>query len=203
MNDRRIYLLEHLPGLSQCADPERLLTEIRDCAKIQGGGTKAHWPSEDVYQAVKEGFTKLRGAIDKIVKANEIDESATREAAEHGQRMARLAVEAMAAYDLRKQREGWLDFDDLLLRTRALLQDNPGSVREAASDAIEVILVDEFQDTDPIQADILRLLAGDAGFQNGRLFLVGDHKQSIYRFRRADPEIFRTYSADFPSQGQR
>ncbi|MEO6810370.1 MAG: UvrD-helicase domain-containing protein [Isosphaeraceae bacterium] len=202
MNQRRTFLLEHLPGLSQSIDPETLLAELREHAKIQGGGTKAHWPDEDVYLSIKEGLTKLRGAIDKVVKANDIDESATREAAEHGLRLARLAVEAIAAYDKRKQTEGWLDFDDLLLKTRALLQENPGSVCEAASDAIEVLLVDEFQDTDPIQADILKLLAGTAEFQKGRLFIVGDHKQSIYRFRRADPKIFRTFSEGFPEPGQ-
>jgi ATP-dependent helicase/nuclease subunit A len=96
----------------------------------------------------------------------------------------------IASYESRKQRAGALDFLDLLLRARNLVRDCQ-PVREAFQRRFKYILVDEFQDTDPLQAELLMLLAGDATHEDGRLrpgalFVVGDPKQSIYRFRRAD-----------------
>ncbi len=63
------------------------------------------------------------------------------------------------------------------------------------------MLVDEFQDTDPFQGEILQRLAGDAP-GDGRLFLVGDFKQSIYRFRGARPRIFEDFRERFPAEGR-
>ncbi len=63
------------------------------------------------------------------------------------------------------------------------------------------MLVDEFQDTDPIQGEILERLTGES-FPSGRLFLVGDAKQSIYRFRGARPEIFEEFRDRFPESGR-
>ncbi len=91
------------------------------------------------------------------------------------------------------------DFDDLLIWARDLLRDDPRSARyfQAASTAL---LIDEFQDTDPIQVEIATLpderrtgrrrLARARRPLPGKLFVVGDPKQSIYRFRRADIAIY-------------
>jgi len=105
------------------------------------------------------------------------------------------AVETFAA--LRRE-EGMLTFHDLLLRTRDLLRDHPG-IREAVQTRHPRLLVDEFQDTDPLQAEILFYLTSrdpteqtwtECRPKPGSLFIVGDDKQSIYRFRRADMETF-------------
>src|SRR5207245_4507270 len=90
-------------------------------------------------------------------------------------------------YDERKSEAALVDFDDLLLRARDLLRDH-AEVRRRLGAGISLLMVDEFQDTDPIQDDIVRLLCGE-GLLTGRLFVVGDAKQSIYRFRRAQPRI--------------
>ena len=95
--------------------------------------------------------------------------------------------------DMKKRRGGVLDFDDLLIGVRRLLE-NSGTL-ETLRRRYRYILVDEFQDTDPLQAEIIMLLAGRPGSSGidpepGRLFVVGDPKQSIYRFRRADVEIY-------------
>lgn len=93
-----------------------------------------------------------------------------------------------------KSREGMLDFDDLLLRAAGLLEDR--RVLDSLRSRYRFILVDEFQDTDPVQARIILLLAGVQGgtgefdIEKGKLFVVGDPKQSIYRFRKADVEIY-------------
>ncbi|MCL4299574.1 MAG: UvrD-helicase domain-containing protein [Anaerolineae bacterium] len=79
-----------------------------------------------------------------------------------------------------------LDFDDLEDRALSLLQNFPG-VQERWQQTVQALLVDEFQDTNSRQRDLLKLLNG-AG---GKLFIVGDAKQSIYRFRGADVTVFR------------
>ncbi len=95
--------------------------------------------------------------------------------------------------DMRKRRGGVLDFDDLLIGVRRLLENR--YALETLRRRFRYILVDEFQDTDPLQAEIIMLLAGRPGSRGvdpepGRLFVVGDPKQSIYRFRGADVEIY-------------
>jgi len=113
------------------------------------------------------------------------------------------------AYEAAKVKAGALDFLDLLLKTRDLIRDNP-EVRSSFQRRFQRIFVDEFQDTDPLQAEILLLLAADdPGATNwrkirplsGKLFLVGDPKQSIYRFRRADVGIYRSVYAMLQAAG--
>ncbi|MGH9970273.1 MAG: UvrD-helicase domain-containing protein, partial [Pyrinomonadaceae bacterium] len=98
-----------------------------------------------------------------------------------------------------KERAGFLDFLDLLLRARNLIRDNH-EIRAELQQRFTHIFVDEFQDTDPLQADILMLLSADDPDQHnwrkarpvpGKLFIVGDPKQSIYRFRRADVALYQ------------
>lgn len=102
----------------------------------------------------------------------------------------------VVAAELQKRRAaaGALNFQDLLLKAAALLRDRP-DVRRYFADRFKYLLVDEFQDTDPIQAEVLLLLAAENAEERdwrrcvprpGALFVVGDPKQSIYRFRRAD-----------------
>ena len=106
--------------------------------------------------------------------------------------------EAEKFYAQLRQRENLLNYQDLLLQTARLLRDND-EVRSYFKEKYTRLLVDEFQDTDPLQAEIVLYLAGDdSGEKNwadirprpGALFLVGDPKQSIYRFRRADIDIY-------------
>ena len=96
-------------------------------------------------------------------------------------------------------REGFVSFDGLLLRARNLVRDRP-HVREELKRQFRAILIDEFQDTDPIQYEILLYLSEKMGhsakeWRNvkltaGKVFVVGDPKQSIYAFRRADIEAY-------------
>jgi ATP-dependent helicase/nuclease subunit A len=105
----------------------------------------------------------------------------------------------LAAVAAEKRRRNVLDFDDLLLYARDLLRRSPAA-REHFRRRFEFLAVDEFQDTDPLQMEILLRLSakegGEADWRSivpdpGRLFVVGDPKQSIYRFRRADVESYR------------
>jgi len=91
-----------------------------------------------------------------------------------------------------------LDFMDLLLRANRLLCGNR-EVAERVSRRFRHILVDEFQDTDPLQAEMLDALS--AAGPPGRLFLVGDPKQSIYGFRRADIQVYHRFQNELVARG--
>jgi ATP-dependent helicase/nuclease subunit A len=112
-------------------------------------------------------------------------------------------------YEKLKTRKGKLDFLDLLLLTRDLLSHDAG-VRGELQERFSHLLVDEFQDTDPLQADILLLLAADDPNERdpyavrpvaGKLFVVGDPKQSIYRFRRADVALYEAAKRRLVARG--
>ena len=100
----------------------------------------------------------------------------------------RLLERFSAAYEALKVERGALDFDDLELRAGELLEERAG-VRVAWSERFQLLMVDEFQDTNPRQIAILRAL------DTGNLFTVGDELQSIYGFRHADVELFRSRRA--------
>ena len=103
-----------------------------------------------------------------------------------------------ARYGRLKSDAGRLDFLDLLLKARDMIRDHD-EVRVDFQGRYTHLLVDEFQDTDPLQAEILLLLAADDPTERnwravtprpGKLFIVGDPKQAIYRFRRADVSTY-------------
>ncbi|MDR7075919.1 ATP-dependent helicase/nuclease subunit A [Neobacillus niacini] len=106
--------------------------------------------------------------------------------------------EALAAYDTLKKERSLLSFQDLMMHTSQLLKKNP-EVRSYFQDKYRFLLVDEFQDTDPIQAEIMFYLTSEDATEQiwtrcrpkaGSLFVVGDPKQAIYRFRRADIDTY-------------
>jgi len=138
--------------------------------------------SRDEVLAAKE---RLQSTLDEFQRRTEADLAALLQSEFH---------KLIEHYEELKGRSGKLDFVDLLIRTRNLLRENQ-EVRRFMQEEFTHIFVDEFQDTDPIQAEILVLLAADDPNEMewrsvrpkpGKLFLVGDPKQSIYRFRRAD-----------------
>ena len=104
----------------------------------------------------------------------------------------RRKVEIFAEYDAQCQREGVVDFSELLLRSYELLSRNT-AIREHYQERFKHILVDEFQDTNPLQYRWLKLLAG----MNNALFAVGDDDQSIYAFRGANVGNMQELLRDF------
>ncbi|MBI4408650.1 MAG: UvrD-helicase domain-containing protein, partial [Gemmatimonadetes bacterium] len=114
----------------------------------------------------------------------------------------RLAGHAVARLNQRLERAGAVDFDRMIVWTRDLLREND-AVRRALQRRLRVLIVDEFQDVDPVQKEIAYLL-GDpesGGSDTTRLMLVGDPKQSIYRFRRADVTVWKAVARDFEERG--
>jgi ATP-dependent helicase/nuclease subunit A len=121
----------------------------------------------------------------------------------------RFARAAAAFYARERFRAGALGFQDLLVLTARLLRTHP-EVRRELGERYRHLLVDEFQDTDPIQAEVVFLLAADPSQGSdwrtvvprpGGLFVVGDPKQSIYRFRRADIGVYEQVKQRFGEFG--
>jgi ATP-dependent helicase/nuclease subunit A len=121
------------------------------------------------------------------------------------QRMGRLCRVLITAFSALKRERGWIDMSDVERAAMVLLSDPvlSGWVQERLDTHVRHLLIDEFQDTNPMQwhalLSWLGSYSGAAGSAPG-IFIVGDPKQSIYRFRRAEPQVFRAAQA-FVSQG--
>jgi ATP-dependent exoDNAse (exonuclease V) beta subunit len=153
-------------------------------------GNKKNWATPECLKDVRAGLEDLRQAhiSFKAWLAHNIIVD-----------LAQALRAFVEKYERRMSDGAMLDFHDLLLYARDMLRDQP-HVRDYFRSRQKYILVDEFQDTDPLQAEIIFFLSEARGKQAtvwedvkvspGKLFLVGDPKQSIYRFRRADIEMY-------------
>jgi ATP-dependent helicase/nuclease subunit A len=179
-----------------------LVDELREAAKVQGGGTKKHWPSDKLYGRFRDAAAGLRKTIDGFKKSASFDAEAALFVAEMSVRLLHLSEEIAADYEREKQSLGVLDFDDLLIHARRLLT-GPDSkpLRRRWAEQLRLLLVDEFQDTDPLQVELVKALC-DNEVTRGKLFFVGDFKQSIYRFRGADPHVFSLLRQEIPERGR-
>ena len=170
---------------------EALLALEREC-KGANLGKAGSWDGQ--VQNARDGIKRLKAACERALR------SASEAALKH--LVARLATFTLGAAEERRAR-GRLEFHDLLVRARQVLRhDTHGpAVRAALRDHYQCLLIDEFQDTDPIQVELAALLGcgdpapaiarwAEMAPDPGRLFFVGDPKQSIYRFRRADIATF-------------
>ncbi|WP_044479334.1 helicase-exonuclease AddAB subunit AddA [Paenibacillus antibioticophila] len=159
---------------------------------------------------VKKSVTELRGQLFSRSLQDYLEELYL--AAPLMEGLAELVIEFGERYKKEKMERGWLDFSDLEHYCLQILR-HPDSTpamtmpSEAAREyqlQYEEVLLDEYQDTNTVQEDIVRLIARQSP---GNRFMVGDVKQSIYRFRLAEPGLFlekyRSYGGDFTGSGLR
>jgi DNA helicase-2/ATP-dependent DNA helicase PcrA len=162
----------------------------------------AIYDDDDQLAAVKLAMNKLAIDDDSLTPRNIL--SRISYAKNHGQTPEMIRAEAIgqdgrrvadifAAYEKLLHQSSALDFDDLLLRSVRLLREVPAA-REKWQAHFQYIHVDEYQDTNRVQYDLLRLLTGP----KHNLCVVGDEDQSIYRWRGADVSILLSFSRDFP-----
>lgn len=173
-------------------DPDALERAVLLLPKIGKKGTRTNWADPADCDRQKEICEELSEAVEEIKRALRAEAIAG---------LLPLAEEFVRDYTEQRRRTGRAEFEDLLIWARDLLRDRP-EVRRYFRERFRCILVDEFQDTDPLQVEILLYLCGEEPDGTaardwrelrpapGRLFLVGDPKQSIYRFRRADISIY-------------
>ncbi|HSW35762.1 MAG TPA: UvrD-helicase domain-containing protein [Candidatus Limnocylindrales bacterium] len=196
---------EKIYDLYQTGDRSSDLILLRLAGKMNRSPaiTKNRWSSDDDRVAVENAYYDLRNRY--IIPVLHIWWEYR-----HYYILEFLLPAAEHYRELRRQ-AGRLNFQDLLMLTASLLRNNP-EVRQYFQERFTHILVDEFQDTDPIQAEIMLYLTGtDLNETNwtalnprpGSLFVVGDPKQSIYRFRRADIAIYNQIKAVIEKNGGR
>ena len=176
-------------------------TKAPHTAKIDSFPTK---PTRD---AASHMMDALNGLMQRVADAR--PRRLALEAAERTVVLHQFAHRFVRLYDTAKQRRGWLDFDDLIQKARALLNDKDVAawVLYRLDGGIDHILVDEAQDTSPTQWDVIRKLAEEFSSGQGAraevvrtIFVVGDKKQSIYSFQGADPREFDRMQSEFGSK---
>lgn len=182
-------LVERLANTRNDREGLRVLMRA-DVPKVGNKGNKGDWP--DIAD-VRADFARLSDEIARAV-ASVVAEAL----AQVTERLRAFTIEGV----MHRRRVGSLEFHDLLTQARWLLRDSPaaGQVRAALATQYQRLLLDEFQDTDPIQIELAQLIAFPDGVDAAsarpeRLFFVGDPKQSIYRFRRADIAQYRSAQA--------
>ena len=180
-------------------------TAVRTLLRVANGpkpaGNRNNWSGDFDKDHVRERLKEIRDQAGSVLEGFGVI------CAER--LLARLANFTLAEAERRRAR-GRLSFHDLLVLARDLLRhpEKGPAVRRRLRDRYQRLLIDEFQDTDPIQVELARLLAtnpdsgavavgescddqgGEPGSEAGRLFFVGDPKQSLYRFRGADIGVY-------------
>jgi ATP-dependent helicase/nuclease subunit A len=200
MADNVRILLDGMPRLAAATDLGAAVEELAQAAKVGSVGKKA-WADPDVYESMKESFEKFRNGLRTLGLDRFADPGAAlEEAALVGRRFLRVASAVVHAYQDRKRSHGLVDFQDLLLLARDLLRDR-ADIRARLQDRYRFVLIDELQDTDPVQMELVEYLCGGA-MSAGKLFAVGDSKQSIYRFRGAEVRLFQELRRRVPHEGR-
>lgn len=185
----RLQVLEFLEVAEFNEDDDciKALLEIAKCIDLRGG-SKKNWASEDDFNAVKVALGNLRDLIrsEKLLKL-ELNE-ADYQSAEVASYLAKLYEKASQRFAEFKTERAALDFNDLEEITGQMLA-NHEDVRQLYTNGLRIraLMIDEFQDTSPLQKKILWMIAP----ANEELFIIGDAKQSIYRFRGADVTVFQ------------
>ena len=176
------------------APPELLTAAARDAvvSELLAGHSAQDWP-ESIRQALgTRGFAEELQSFMAAAATQGLDPTALADLAREGGRpeWARVA-EAIEEYHQVIDLENVTDYTDLVTRAAAIAADP--SHRRVLRDRFALVVVDEYQDTDPLQVQLLHDLAGD-----GRdLIVVGDHDQAIYGFRGADPSAITQFSTQF------
>ncbi|MDB5950928.1 MAG: helicase [Massilia sp.] len=168
-----------LPQVFQILDSQDQLSMIKRLLK-------ANNVDDEKYPAKNLQYF-INNAKDQGLRANKV---------EANDPIERKMVELYELYDFQCQREGVVDFAELLLRSYELLQRN-APLREHYQARFKHILVDEFQDTNDLQYNLLKLLAGHGEQVGGALFAVGDDDQSIYAFRGANVGNMSAFEREF------
>jgi ATP-dependent helicase/nuclease subunit A len=184
------------------------LFQLRKATSTQG--QKANWDAADL-EAAREAMATLRDHYDTellplIGKESSLNWQLDQQLTNCLSALQQLHQRVLQEYDELKDEQQALDFDDLEGRAALLLTSQP-AVRERWQHDVRAVLVDEFQDTNARQRDIVYALTGfsithpstalrSAQDTQGELFIVGDAKQSIYKFRGADVSVFRQVQAD-------
>jgi ATP-dependent exoDNAse (exonuclease V) beta subunit len=139
-----------------------------------------------------EGYDELAGRVMAAAERLVVHPGPLEQAVSHARALVEGAQAALSDYEERKRKLGVIDFGDMVSNASRLLAENP-AVLASVMDEVDCVIVDEFQDTNPIQFSFLWTLAKQAG----RALIVGDTKQAIMGFQGADPRLMEALTAQF------
>ena len=169
---------------------------------MQGVCREKDWHDPADYGRFRDAAKAVRELIDGSVLKHPLELEAASEAAALGLALVRIADDVSRALEAAKARRQQLEFDDLLIRAHGLLADPANeSLRQQVVRRTRLMMVDEFQDTNHLQAAIIKAFCGPEWTERG-LFAVGDFKQSIYAFNGAEPGVSRELRAALPPAGR-
>lgn len=195
-------ILSLLETFNASDQPHAAAAQLRALAGVRGVCTKKDWDDEADFEEYKQTCTAVRKLIDDSVLSQPLAEEPMLAAAVIGLDLLSLVADVAGRYDSIKQQRNVLEYDDLLVRTHALLSDPRfASLQKNLAGSTQLLMVDEFQDTDPMQVAIVKALRGESWAEQG-LFVVGDFKQSIYRFRGAEPQVSSELRATLPAESR-
>lgn len=194
-------------GFTGCSTREhqRVLLAICDTVTTGDGdrysqshyyaGSATRWDNHGLtsdHEALQTACETLIDALEPEARDLDVNLDAAATSAPYVFAIARIYRVIREAYETRKRTQNALDYTDLIDRTIAFLE-RDDAARRTLRDQFDYLMVDEVQDTDPRQWELVRLLSGSETreFDGQNVFLVGDEKQSIYRFRRADVTMLR------------
>ena len=150
--------------------------------------------SKKVRDGIQESITKVEVFFKDISKlvVDDDHQLVETELAKYGKSLINAFAHVLAEYETKKRENGFLDYEDILIKTKNILQNE--YVKEALSEKYKYLMVDEYQDTNEIQYKIFLPILDY--LKKGNLFVVGDEKQSIYQFRDAELEVFERTKLD-------
>ncbi len=182
------------------ARPENCTPQLLEKLRPKPGriGSAKNWGSPEQLKEIRSRINELVARTADLALCTEELGPLDAQAAEVLRVLTYLSNEAATIYSTEKRRRGLLDFTDLLDAAYRFLSQDP-IARKHLSESIDQLLLDEAQDTDAFQMKLLELIvfqnSGEHTSEEGRLFVVGDAKQSIYRFRGAQVEVFQDLCA--------
>jgi ATP-dependent helicase/nuclease subunit A len=189
---------KHATQISNLLNRTNDVTDPKECAEVFAEISKLAFTakgtlrnkgylkdSTELFQKIEKELWEFLLLI-KVFLVSEDEYSVNIQLAEFGKDLLSIMDEVQTSYFQFKTRNGFLDFDDLILLAEQLLKDE--NVKKKLSEKYKYIMIDEYQDTDESQFNIFSPILNE--LKTGNLFVVGDEKQSIYKFRDADVKVF-------------
>ena len=181
---------------------EAPLDELCNLAQARPVMAAKNWADPEEYEQYKAACTKVREAIKSTLLGTFTVDQHTEAAAQRGLELFAMADAISQTFTAIKREQNKLEFDDLLELAHRLITDpEHTTIRQRLAKDTRLLMVDEFQDTDPLQVAIVQAFCGEA-WREEKLFVVGDFKQSIYGFRGAEPEVSNQLRKELTAEGQ-
>lgn len=215
LEEKRLQVLERIEKLAASENPEARIEQARQLQELlknaARAGRKDNWEGDSLKQA-RGALMRLKRLLSELAPFSGllVKRETDAKILQLTKSLRSVHQSLSRAYQVRKAEAGLLDYSDLLIDAYRLLRTNP-EVRRNLQRRLKHVLVDEFQDNSHLDQQIIYLLAAkeplapSAGAERlvpGKLFVVGDDKQSIFRFRGAELEVFNQLAETFGREGK-